>query len=148
MSVHVINRLINDQRQIYINCKTCGKELSNPNTIKKFCNKICKYKCSEYSNFSYKNQKARGWSRKIEWVLKKGGKCSMCGYSKNIHSLSFHHSDPETKEYEPDFRFFTNQKMSVIEEEMNKCELLCLNCHSELHNPSGENWWALLDSNQ
>ena len=36
---------------------------------------------------------------KKEAVKRKGGKCEICGYNKNIAALHFHHKDPETKNF-------------------------------------------------
>ena len=60
-----------------------------------------------------------------------GGKCQICGYDKCIAVLDFHHKDPKEKS-------FALNKMSMhskdkIIEELNKCILLCANCHRELH---------------
>jgi hypothetical protein len=62
----------------------------------------------------------------------KGGKCQVCGYSKYIGALDFHHKDPERK----------NLKLSMgkldrswkrIRLEIDKCILVCANCHREIH---------------
>jgi hypothetical protein len=37
--------------------------------------------------------------RKQEMIDKMGGKCSMCGYSKCLSALEFHHVEPSTKEF-------------------------------------------------
>ena len=84
---------------------------------------------------SYDNQKARGLKRKYEAVLKRGGKCEICGYDKNIAALEFHHKDPSTKEFQIDVRHFSNTKLETLEKELDKCILLCSNCHREIHNP-------------
>ena len=62
-----------------------------------------------------------------------GGKCSKCGYDKNIAALGFHHLDPKTKEAEWGRMRLLNWKKTV--EELKKCILICSNCHIELHNP-------------
>lgn len=59
----------------------------------------------------------------------------MCGYNKNIAALEFHHVNPEEKEFEIDIRHFSNTSLQKLKEEVNKCILLCANCHRELHNP-------------
>lgn len=59
----------------------------------------------------------------------------MCGYNKNIAALEFHHINPEEKEFEIDIRHFSNTSLEKLKKEVNKCILLCANCHRELHNP-------------
>lgn len=58
--------------------------------------------------------------------------CVRCGYNKNYSALEFHHLDPKTKER--GIRG-THAKLSNIKKEIEKCILLCSNCHREEHNP-------------
>lgn len=62
----------------------------------------------------------------------KGGKCSSCGYFKCIGALEFHHTDPSKKEFTISRRkgFSLNQ---AVKDELDKCTLLCANCHREAH---------------
>ena len=61
----------------------------------------------------------------------KGGKCCRCGYNKCNDALEFHHLDPSKKD------FGIAQKMSwsfeKIKKELDKCSLVCRNCHAEIH---------------
>lgn len=68
-------------------------------------------------------------------VQELGGQCSICGYKKNIAALSFHHKDPSKKSFGLDSRNFSNRSWDAILEELSKCELVCLNCHAEIHHP-------------
>lgn len=65
----------------------------------------------------------------------KGGQCSVCGYKKNISSLSFHHLDAKQKDFSLDVRSLSNRTLEVIMKELAKCILICHNCHHEIHNP-------------
>lgn len=85
---------------------------------------------------NYENQKLRGLKRKYEAVLQKGGKCERCGYDKNLSALEFHHRNPEEKEFQIDIRRFSNTNLETLKKELDKCELLCSNCHHEHHNPN------------
>jgi hypothetical protein len=68
---------------------------------------------------------------KLLAVEYKGGKCSICGYSKCIAALDFHHTNP----IEKDKNFFNMRGgLSVsLKSELDKCVLLCANCHREEH---------------
>jgi hypothetical protein len=83
----------------------------------------------------YKKQKERALSRKMELISIKGGKCEICGYDKNIAALEFHHINPEEKELPLDSRHLSNTSTVKIMEELEKCVLVCANCHREIHNP-------------
>ena len=60
-----------------------------------------------------------------------GGKCSVCGYDKCMRSLSFHHLDPGEKDFVVSNRW--NLGVTTILAEVQKCILVCANCHSEIH---------------
>jgi hypothetical protein len=59
----------------------------------------------------------------------KGGRCSKCSYNKCKRALSFHHVDPSQK----DFNIGTLRSWGKIKTELDKCILLCMNCHHEVH---------------
>jgi len=83
----------------------------------------------------YLKQKERALSRKLEIIRLKGGKCERCGYDKNIAALEFHHLDPSIKSFQLDSRHLSNTTKEKILEELDKCIIVCSNCHRELHNP-------------
>lgn len=62
----------------------------------------------------------------------KGGKCEKCGYNKCNEALEFHHLNPETKLFDISSNCY-NHKWSDVEKELDKCIMLCANCHRELH---------------
>lgn len=64
-------------------------------------------------------------------VAYKGGRCVRCGYHRSIRAMDFHHPDPSQK----DFSISTNanRAWSVVKLEVEKCVLLCSNCHREEH---------------
>lgn len=63
-----------------------------------------------------------------------GGKCCRCGYKKSLAALSFHHLDPDTKKFDLGHNGGIMMAWEIVVQEAQKCELLCLNCHSELEN--------------
>jgi hypothetical protein len=84
---------------------------------------------------SYQAQKRRGLARKLELVRSAGGKCSICGYHKNLAALVFHHTGSTSKDFKLDMRSLSNRKLEPVLKEIEKCILVCANCHAELHNP-------------
>ena len=62
----------------------------------------------------------------------KGGKCIFCGYDKCNDALDFHHLDLKEKEFGLSVRGLT-RSWEKIKEELDKCILVCANCHRELH---------------
>lgn len=62
----------------------------------------------------------------------RGGKCEICGYSKSQRALSFHHKDPKKKSFGISMKGLT-RSWEKIRLEIDKCILLCANCHMEVH---------------
>lgn len=72
---------------------------------------------------------------KHQLVLYKGGKCEKCRYDKCEGALQFHHLDPSKKEFAlSDINFNASSfSMEILKKEVDKCQLLCANCHAEQH---------------
>jgi len=69
---------------------------------------------------------------KLKAVEYKGGKCQWCGYSKCVDALEFHHNTPGEKDFSISGTGVT-RSWSKIKIELDKCSLLCANCHREAH---------------
>ena len=61
--------------------------------------------------------------------------CVQCGYKKNLAALEFHHLDPEEKSFQLDLRSLSNRSWIRLQGEVRKCQLVCSNCHKEIHYP-------------
>ena len=62
----------------------------------------------------------------------KGGPCcSRCGYNKCKAALCFHHEDPSTKEFQISGNWGLSWEKTKLE--LDKCILVCANCHAEIH---------------
>jgi len=100
-------------------CQYCKKELiSQKKHYKNSCNS-CRV-----------SNKRRDYKKMgIEY---KGGKCIICNYSKCARALHFHHIDPAEKDFGVANKGYTRswEKMKI---ELDKCVLLCSNCHAEVH---------------
>jgi len=63
----------------------------------------------------------------------KGGKCEICGYNKCIDALEFHHINPEEKDFGIASKGYV-RSWEKVKKELDKCMLVCANCHREIHN--------------
>lgn len=90
--------------------------------------RISKVLCKACHNINTIN---RGRANKKTYVEYKGGKCERCGYSKCLDALEFHHKNPDKKD--PLFRGMRYWGLSRARKELDKCMLVCSNCHKELH---------------
>lgn len=97
-------------------CKTCGKQ-SKTKSRNTECNACRTRKTRE-----------RNKKKAIEY---KGGKCSVCGYDRYYGSLDFHHKDPSIKEFTVSQGWQCS--WDKLKKEIDKCELVCSNCHGEIH---------------
>ena len=84
--------------------------------------------CKECFN-AQSMQKQR--DRKSRMISCKGNACLICGYNTSHAGLCFHHVDP-TKKDRAAARLLTH-KWDKIQPELDKCVLLCIRCHAELH---------------
>jgi len=68
---------------------------------------------------------------KEQSIQYKGGECVKCGYNKCQAALQFHHVDKTKKEFTLAHRKVTS--FVKVKDELDKCILLCANCHAEEH---------------
>jgi hypothetical protein len=60
-----------------------------------------------------------------------GGKCSICTYDRYLGALEFHHINPSEKDFTiAELKLTSFEK---IKAELDKCLLVCANCHREIH---------------
>lgn len=101
-------------------------------SVKKLANnKNKKLSEKERENYNYTHVKSFRKRNKEKAVEYMGGKCVRCNYNKCIEALEFHHKNPKEK----DFSLSKNMNMAwhKIEKELNKCIIVCSNCHKEVH---------------
>ena len=67
----------------------------------------------------------------------KGDACEVCGYNKCKAALEFHHNDPMQKEFNISSAWSYN--MGRVKREIEKCILVCANCHREIHDKIRKN---------
>lgn len=72
------------------------------------------------------------WRRRVKQHAKvyKGGCCIVCGYLRSTRALQFHHLDPTKKDFAISRCIRSWIRVKV---ELDKCVLLCSNCHTEVH---------------
>ena len=128
-------------------CLKCNNDLPNIVVVDGKRHNICNRKfCLECSPFKKHNTKNLlvyeleqtkkicpkcKTEKPIEAVDYLGGKCSICNYDKYIGALEFHHINPAEKDFT-----IAELKLSSFERiknELDKCLLVCANCHREIH---------------
>lgn len=76
--------------------------------------------------------KKRNSALSRQWAILGGGECQRCKYDQYYSALSFHHIYPGDKKYEPAQAIITSTTPVGYKrcwQELDKCCLLCANCH-------------------
>lgn len=112
-------------------CTKCGKEL--PIEEFNFRNKAKGTRRSECKNCHSQYMKKQ-YAEKQQMVqeLKAQCKCAKCGESRG-YVLDYHHINPEEKENIIARMISNNYKIDSVFDEIEKCIVLCANCHREFH---------------
>lgn len=112
------------------NCSMCGELLKEENSYKRK-NRRDKFAYCKSCVSKYTIERSR--MLKLECIAYKGGKCQICGYSKYAGALDFHHRNPSEKNFSICKRLRSAKLNDVLKRELDKCDLLCANCHREVH---------------
>jgi transcription elongation factor Elf1 len=120
----------------------CCKEEKSIDDFSKSKNKYrekCKICLKEYMKKHYENNKKtyidyagkrrvkiRKWFKNYKSTLK----CKICGEN-HISVLDFHHEDPKIKDKH--VSSLLGYSENKLKEEIEKCIVLCSNCHRKLH---------------
>ena len=134
-------------------CNTCNIKIKKNRMYCKDCFLIYKYKnknkqitcneCNKEYIYDWKKghtlqqcnscsvNKPRLQKFKLDCVNYLGGSCEICGYNKCLRSLHFHHKNPKEKSFGISGSHGLAWEKVLLE--LDKCVLLCSNCHSEVH---------------
>lgn len=87
-----------------------------------------RYRCKQCRSAAVSRRR-----RKVKAILVReaGGRCCICGYSRSMRALHFHHLDPSQKRHEINARGVAIA-LDKLRAEARKCMLLCSNCHAEV----------------
>ena len=109
-------------------CGICGKkfQLINNSWNRKYCYDCVPNNCTEAQKVTIKRR-----AIKEALVAYKGGKCERCGYNKCMRALEFHHTNSKEKDFGISFNL--SRTIEDLKKEVDKCILLCSNCHAEVH---------------
>lgn len=108
-------------------CSSCKEELP----INKFGAKGKDRLQSLCKSCLYAYQTKRWNAKKIAAIVYLGGKCQDCGVKVHPAVMDFHHRGEDTKEFEW-FKLRLRSWGNIVSE-LNKCDLLCSNCHRLRH---------------
>lgn len=110
-------------------CSKCGKELPLTEYYSRGNGKLrseCKQCHRNYVKDKYNERK------EMVSDIKANQGCAKCG-EKREYMLDFHHKDPSIKDGNIARITSNYNKMETIQQEIDKCIVLCANCHREFH---------------
>ena len=114
-------------------CLICEEDFNTiPNGGSRLYCFECSPSCDPSKNANYVINARRKAVKKM-LVNKKGGKCEICGYNKSLRALQFHHIDSKEKDFVLSHLTINKNNIIKSKNEIEKCQLLCANCHAELH---------------
>lgn len=126
-------------------CNKCGKdkpisEFGKNSSKKDGLQSMCKECTKEYKKLHYATHKEDYKNRNKayrEWInsIKSKLKCSICGEDR-IWCLDFHHVNPNEKEGSVSHMIQAPNKLKL---ELEKCIVLCANCHRDIHHQIDKN---------
>ena len=113
---------------------------SMPDIVEEYCELPEDKEWRDLTSHTRRLFKERAWRRsrgssetgKRRYILKQkeDGECSECGEDRTV-TLVFHHEDPDEKEFS--LAKPAGHSLEQVKEEINKCVLLCANCHMVEH---------------
>lgn len=112
-------------------CTKCGKTLPIDqfnwrNKSKGTRRSECKFCHSKYMKEKYQEKK------QIINNLKQQQCCVKCGDNRP-YVLDYHHLDPNIKDMNVSRMLSNRSNINDVKQEINKCIVLCANCHREFH---------------
>ena len=97
-------------------CLICSSEYTKKTYNQLYCSKNC--------NCKAQRQKRQEYLNKVK--TEKG--CAKCGYNEHPAALQFNHLDRSEKSF--NIGEYKTLSMETINKEIDKCEVLCTNCHA------------------
>ncbi|MBC8550129.1 MAG: hypothetical protein H8D23_10800 [Candidatus Brocadiales bacterium] len=104
-------------------CSICDKEITGKNVCGGCYVKIRRYRTKAHAIDLF------------------GGKCVRCGWSGPQAGFSFHHLQDKKNSIAK----ISNKSWKVVKEELDKCILLCCNCHSIEHSNVHDRFLKVVD---
>lgn len=84
---------------------------------------------AEYLKTAVKKRRKFLKQKAVEY---KGDVCQLCGYKHCVDALDFHHLNESKKRFGLSQNGIT-RSWQKVKEELDKCVIVCANCHREVH---------------
>lgn len=116
--------------EVFMDCKRCEVTLTKENTYTKGPKRPNDFQ--SYCKSCFNRYCAERWrQKKLDAIAYKGGACAKCKGHFHYSVFDFHHLDPRDKDV--NWTKLRLRSEAKIKAELDKCELLCSNCHRLTH---------------
>lgn len=127
------------KRKYCLQCKAFNTQrtkqihIEDQDLICQYCKKNFNYIRGKNSHIKCQPCYKKDLREKRKTQLKEyaGNKCSICNYDRCFSALTFHHKNPDEKKFNIGNNY--DRKWIDLKAEIDKCILVCHNCHSEIH---------------
>lgn len=115
-----------------------NKNRSKHDGLNSFCRECARQKAREYYHSGYYNKRVWQESRKKRvdannaYLESLSLRCEKCGED-HPAVIDFHHADPAEKEIKISQARHNGWSIERLQREIDKCMILCANCHRKLH---------------
>jgi hypothetical protein len=100
-----------------------------------------KYLAGNVEHIARVNKQNRKYKNTVkQYKIEKG--CYICGYNKCATSLHFHHRNPDEKVNGIANMTSRWTKPETLKAEIEKCDIVCANCHGEIEETKHEHKYA------
>lgn len=126
-------------RQYGLRTSAAAPRCARPHTVERICPRHGlaphtrfgnqpQYRCRRCNS-----ERVAARRRRVKEILVReaGGCCRLCGYDRSLAALHFHHLDPGQKAFGIAHRG-VSRSLARARAEVEKCVLLCSNCHAEV----------------
>ena len=113
-------------------CSKCQRDLPVSHFHKNGFDSQGRQKYRGYCKDCANNLEKARYQKKKNFIDSRKQRCQKCGDSR-AYVLDFHHIDPCQKDDSVARLTSNTTKFERLEEEINKCVVLCANCHREFH---------------
>jgi glutamate/tyrosine decarboxylase-like PLP-dependent enzyme len=100
------------------------------------CQRDIKYKENQIKLCTNCKRKSKRLAYRISAANYKNNECEICGLKRNtlddLNIFDFHHKDRSTKSFELGDKI-ESKNWEVVKQELDKCMMLCANCHRKQH---------------
>lgn len=100
-------------------CKQCARSYHKSAYMEKYSNQV-----------SVRNKQRADVAKQLLNDYKEAHPCVVCGET-CVACLDFHHTDPTQKDFTVSQR--QNGSLALLMEEVQKCVVVCRNCHAKIH---------------